>query len=156
MKVEAASLLWLPQQGAGQEDPRQTARHTRGMDAGVRQKGGGVWFKTTPNGIWTCLLECADAVSCAPSAGLRACSCAGDLCATSLECVQVLVQERQTVGSRASGPHTCIHQSLGRGWANRSIITSEEHSLADANPRQERGRDRKKDKDPLQNQLKPN
>lgn len=73
----------------------------------------------------------------------------------SMECVcwrQTYRQRR----SHTSAPHACIHQSLGRGWTSRSIITSEEHSLTDANPRQERARQTQRERDPLQNQLKPN
>lgn len=94
--------------------------------------------------------------------------CADDVCVYVCVCVRA-----QCRGMRALGRETdsglshvrpsCMYSSEpgGEAEANRSIITSEEHSLTDANPRQERGarqkeRGREKDRDPLQNQLKPN
>ena len=69
-------------------------------------------------------------------------------------------RDRQRALARQALMHVFI-RAWGEAEANRSIITSEEHSLTDANPRQERGarqkeRGREKDRDPLQNQLKPN
>lgn len=39
MEGEAAALLWLPQHGVGQEDPRQATRQMMGMDGGIWQNG---------------------------------------------------------------------------------------------------------------------
>lgn len=144
---EAAAWLCLDEHGDGREDPdRQPDRQKTVRMYGVRQKGG-VWFKTSLNGIWVwmggCLLVwvlyCIMLMCVFMCEGPRVRMCKRFVCNV-LECFQACVWERQTVGSHTSGPHTCIHQSLGRGWANRSIITSEEHSLTDANPWQDRGR----------------
>ena len=92
--------------------------------------------------------------------------CADDVCVCVCVCVcrGMCAFQRETDRQRALARQALMHvfiRAWGEAEANRSIITSEEHSLTDANPRQERGarqkeRGREKDRDPLQNQLKPN